>query len=150
MYLRISINFLARLLRVCTPSLTGFSVLTPLENFTRKNIYPGVGYQIDGLWDSIFPLCTPRSSNCIQSLQKEKSVHSWIDLLIITYTALGESPRTPLTPWSTEHAETHPHKSKFRGYLLPTSSTLAAPFLTVDTLLTFFSVPGVQSERSHG
>ena len=38
---------------------------------------------------------------------------------ITVHTALGESPRTPLAPWSTEKAETHPHKSNFRGLPSP-------------------------------
>ena len=67
-----------------------------------------------------------------------------------TQTALGESPRTPLAPWSTEKAETHPHKSKLRGSPPPHLLYPHTPFLAVGTPFIYFSGPGVQSERPHG
>ncbi len=76
-----------------------------------------------------FSLFTPRSNNRSQSLQKEKAVHSYARLLTIIHTALGESPRTPLAPWSTEKAETHPHKSNFRGSPPPHLFYPHSPFL---------------------
>ena len=79
---------------------------------------------------SLFPFSffTPRSDNRSQSLQKEKPVHSCVELLETTHTALGESPRTPLAPRGTEKAETHPHKSNLRGLSPPHLSYPHHPF----------------------
>lgn len=147
--LRISIKFLTRLLRVCTPSLssTGSSwpKISPGETFipvmaTKSTVYEIVSFLSALLALEIAFKAYKRRSQFIRVLTFSSSnIQLWekVPGHLLLLGVLRMRKRTPI-------------KANFWVYLLPTSSTLTAPFLTVFTLFTFSSDLGVQSERPHG
>lgn len=137
-------NTLLTKIRARPARLRLYSALDPIGTRGKKNCTCLVSYNF---FSCFF---TPRSNNHSQSLQKEKSVHSFVRLLKVCILLWEKVPGHLLLLGVLRKRKRTPIKATFGVHLLPTSSTLMPPFLAVCTPHKILSGPGVQSERPHG